>query len=156
MCGRFTLTTDIKTLKNVFQLKEYIFDYIPRYNIAPGQNIHVIIKENDSRKLRLMKWGLIPGWARESKIATHDQRPVRRQSTQSPPIVTISARCCLIPAELTEWSKQPDPAALGIILPGSALFFCRHLGPLDIPGGPHCILLKLDYCTCQRIPQRNS
>ena len=45
MCGRFTLTTDIKTLKNVFQLKENIFDYIPRYNIAPGQNIHVIIKE---------------------------------------------------------------------------------------------------------------
>ena len=86
MCGRFTLSTDIKTLINVFQLKEDIFDYIPRYNIAPGQDIHVIIREEDSRKLRLMKWGLIPGWAREAKIGYKMINAGLRQLTQSPPI----------------------------------------------------------------------
>ena len=125
MCGRFTLSTDIKTLINVFQLKEDIFDYIPRYNIAPGQDIHVIIREEDSRKLRLMKWGLIPGWAREAKIGykminarfeTIDTKPAYKGQYQH--------RRCLIPADgFYEWSKKDKTRQpFRITLPGGILF----------------------------------
>jgi len=125
LCGRFTLSTDIKTLINVFQLKEDIFDYIPRYNIAPGQDIHVIIREEDSRKLRLMKWGLIPGWAREAKIGykminarfeTIDTKPAYKGPFQH--------RRCLIPADgFYEWSKKDKTRKpFRITLPGGILF----------------------------------
>jgi putative SOS response-associated peptidase YedK len=59
LCGRFTLTTDLRTMKDVFQLKENIFDYTPRYNIAPAQNVHVVVREVGAQKMTLMKWGLM-------------------------------------------------------------------------------------------------
>ncbi len=52
MCGRFTLVADIKTLSAVFYLRENIFDHVPRYNIAPGQDIPVITGNPGGRDIR--------------------------------------------------------------------------------------------------------
>jgi len=122
MCGRFTLATDLTTLKGVFYLKNNIFDYIPRYNIAPSQNILAITGGADGRQVSRMKWGLIPHWSRETKTSykmfnaraeTIDSKPAFRES--------FHQRRCLIPADgFYEWKnngsrKQP----VRIIIPGS-------------------------------------
>jgi putative SOS response-associated peptidase YedK len=41
---------------------------VPRYNIAPGQMVPVIIA-NSPRRIVLMRWGLIPHWAKDAKTA---------------------------------------------------------------------------------------
>jgi hypothetical protein len=61
MCGRFTLATPAKSLKEHFKL-----DAIPelplRYNISPTQNVAAIRDTAKGRTLSLLRWGLIPHW----------------------------------------------------------------------------------------------
>jgi putative SOS response-associated peptidase YedK len=39
----------------------------PRYNIAPGQDAPVILTQGSSRQLKLLRWGLVPFWARDAR-----------------------------------------------------------------------------------------
>ena len=46
-------------------------DWAPRYNIAPTQSV-AVIRQNPPepvRELSLMRWGLIPSWAKDSSVA---------------------------------------------------------------------------------------
>ncbi len=107
MCGRFTLYVDSKKLNTVFHLTENIFDYVPRFNIAPGQNIPVVTQGAGGRVISYMKWGLVPYWAKDVKIGnrlinaraeTIDEKPAFRTS--------FKHRRCLIPADgFYEWKK---------------------------------------------------
>ena len=113
MCGRFTITKP-EAIKAEFNLREEI-DYPPRYNIAPSQTIP-IIKQDERGYYRpaLVRWGLIPFWAKDEKIAykminaraeTLAEKPGFREAYRK--------RRCLIPADgFFEWqridgSKQP-------------------------------------------------
>jgi putative SOS response-associated peptidase YedK len=45
------------------------WQYPLRYNIAPTQEIPVVRQVSSERKLSLMKWGLVPSWANDMKMA---------------------------------------------------------------------------------------
>jgi len=125
MCGRFTLATDLTTLKGIFHLHNNVFDYIPRYNIAPSQIILAVTGGLNNRRVHKMRWGLIPRWSRETKTSykmfnaraeTIDKKPAFRDSFQR--------RRCLIPADgFYEWKsiggrKQP----FRVTIPGKPVF----------------------------------
>jgi putative SOS response-associated peptidase YedK len=60
MCGRFTQYTPKKQIVKVFDY-DGLFDLSPRYNIAPTQQVAVIGQTKEgTRKLALLRWGLIP------------------------------------------------------------------------------------------------
>ena len=40
-------------------------DFPPRYNIAPSQPVPVVIREAGQRRYLLVRWGLVPSWAKE-------------------------------------------------------------------------------------------
>ena len=64
MCGRYTLyTTDELEERYRIEVSEAIR---PNYNVAPSQTMPVVTSEG----LRLMRWGLIPPWAKDEKIGT--------------------------------------------------------------------------------------
>lgn len=66
MCGRYTLIADAEAIRHLFDLPA--FDErlaVPRYNIAPTQPIVVVRREARGRELVPMRWGLIPGWAKD-------------------------------------------------------------------------------------------
>jgi putative SOS response-associated peptidase YedK len=67
MCGRFTFQPT-EALYKRFQLSNRLDSLIPRYNIAPGQMVPVIIAQSP-RRIVLMRWGLIPHWAKDEKMA---------------------------------------------------------------------------------------
>ena len=69
MCGRFVLMTPGTSLAERFKLEE-VPDLEPRYNIAPTQMVAIIRlnPETLQRRLVLVKWGLIPFWAKDSSI----------------------------------------------------------------------------------------
>jgi putative SOS response-associated peptidase YedK len=84
-------------------------EWSPRYNIAPTQSVPVI-RQNPKepvRELSLVRWGLIPSWAKDSSAAarminarseTAGTKPAFRDALQS--------RRCLIPADgFYEWRK---------------------------------------------------
>ncbi len=125
MCGRFTLTVDIKTLSAVFYLRENIFDHTPRYNIAPGQNIPVITGCPGGREITGMKWGLIPHWAKDKK-QVYKMINARAETIDSKPALRgpFLHRRCLIPADgFYEWKKlNGAKKPMYITLPERTLF----------------------------------
>jgi putative SOS response-associated peptidase YedK len=42
---------------------------VPRYNIAPTQMAPVVRDRDGRRELAMLRWGLIPYWAKDTKIA---------------------------------------------------------------------------------------
>lgn len=69
MCGRFSQTAAPDIIAEQFGVKEPSL-FQPRYNIAPSQEIAAILIEPDTttRKLVMLRWGLIPSWAKDPKI----------------------------------------------------------------------------------------
>jgi len=66
MCGRFTLQVPTEVLIEIFGISEVpSFTMEPRYNIAPIQQIPVVRQYADyENHLDLLRWGLIPSWAK--------------------------------------------------------------------------------------------
>ena len=67
MCGRFALYSDSFTLARCFEA-EALAELRPRYNVAPTQNISIVRKKGEERRFALARWGLIPHWAKDTKI----------------------------------------------------------------------------------------
>ncbi len=73
MCGRYTLTANLRIIQERFDLAneemdELINDFQPNFNVAPTNLVPAIIQNDHSRKLTLLRWGLIPSWAKDEKI----------------------------------------------------------------------------------------
>jgi putative SOS response-associated peptidase YedK len=105
MCGRFTLTADGEKIRTAYGLPDAPFDYHPRYNIAPQQDVLVIGRSRDGRRAGLMRWGLVPNWAEtpsdgarmiNARSETVTERTAFREA--------FERRRCLIPADgFYEW-----------------------------------------------------
>jgi putative SOS response-associated peptidase YedK len=68
MCGRYSAAG---TLDEFAKMIDFICRapfFAPRYNIAPRQQAPVIVLENGEPTMKLMRWGLIPGWAKDESI----------------------------------------------------------------------------------------
>ncbi|MCS6905426.1 MAG: SOS response-associated peptidase [Bacteroidia bacterium] len=64
MCGRYALAIQGEILQKRYHLKE-VKNFLPRYNIAPTQQVPVIIKQVDEyNTMLMMRWGLIPSWSK--------------------------------------------------------------------------------------------
>jgi putative SOS response-associated peptidase YedK len=106
MCGRFTLELTA-TFYERFQITNRLDTLIPRYNIAPGQMVPVVISHSPNQVV-LMRWGLIPHGAKDQKtgykminarIETLTQRPAYRG--------LLAAHRCLVPAsDYYEWKAE--------------------------------------------------
>ena len=112
MCGRFTLTPSaIALLGDVFGLDEPL-PLLPRWNIAPTQDVGVVRLLEGRRHLDLLRWGLIPAWTQDPKKGpllinaradTVAEKPAFRGA--------LKLRRCLVPADgFFEWAPPPAGA----------------------------------------------
>jgi putative SOS response-associated peptidase YedK len=108
MCGRFALPTP-EVLAEHFKLRETpILE--PRYNISPSQDIAVIRlhPETGTRELVLLRWGLIPFWAKDTKIG-YKMINARADGIENKPSfrAAFKRRRCLVPAlGFYEWDHK--------------------------------------------------
>src|SRR5262245_48038539 len=120
MCGRAKLPTDVSELKLDLKIDwGKLGDYKPRWNATPTSDLPVVTSIDGERTLTAMRWGLIPFWAKDTKIA----RSTFNARAES--IATTSAfrdawkagrRCLVVAAVYAEWrkaDKQPFAVALG-------------------------------------------
>ena len=70
MCSRFTASFEFREIKLLFNLQRDIPLLSPRYNIAPSQEVPVIVQNDGVNELKPMKWGLVPSWSRDRSIGT--------------------------------------------------------------------------------------
>lgn len=113
MCGRFTLTSPAEALAHFFGLVRPP-EMPPRYNIAPTQNVATVLVMTGDRQVRLMRWGLIPSWAKDSTVASHMINARAETVAQKPAFRTAlrNRRCLIIADGFYEWkhtghTKQP-------------------------------------------------
>ena len=121
MCGRASLPDDVSELKQDLRIEwDKLGDYRPRWNAAPTSDLPVVTSSPDrGRTLEVMRWGLIPSWAKDSKIARSTFN-ARAEGIGSKPAFRNAwkaARRCLVVADgYYEWrqnDKQPFAMALG-------------------------------------------
>ena len=76
MCGRYALDATPEQLVELFELANEL-DFKPRYNIAPSQLNPVIQHATVEGRLAILaKWGLLPSWAKDPKMA----KPINAKS----------------------------------------------------------------------------
>lgn len=110
MCGRFTLATpDIKQLILRFSVKNKpVFEYRPRYNIAPSQQVVAIVNDGQKNILGQLRWGLVPHWARDEKIGYKMINARMETLNEKPSFRSLYARrrCLIIGDGFYEWKQQ--------------------------------------------------
>lgn len=124
MCGRAKLETDVSQLKILFRIPpEYPTpNFAPNWNVAPTQSVPIVRYDPQagSRTLDLMRWGLVPFWAKDIKIGfstinamaeTVDKKPVFREA--------FKRRRCIVPVDnFYEWKKlgpkEKQPYAIAL------------------------------------------
>lgn len=136
MCGRYSRRWDKQRIAEAFQtgrVDGLIYEdnadgwstevAAPNYNVAP-QTTQPVVRaspETGRRELAMMRWGLIPFWAKDAKIA-YSTINARAETIASSAIFREAAkrRRCLIPADaFYEWqkldAKTKQPYAIALI-----------------------------------------
>ena len=105
MCGRFSRGQDQEAIEARFELAPGGPPAPASYNIAPGQDVPVVVAGTGGRELRLLRWGLTPSWAKDPGGGP---RPInaRAETAASKPAFrfALKRRRCLVPADgFYEW-----------------------------------------------------
>ncbi|HEX8906427.1 MAG TPA: SOS response-associated peptidase, partial [Longimicrobiaceae bacterium] len=80
---------------------------LPRFNIAPTQDVPVLLSDGGRRVLDVFRWGLIPSWAKDAKIG-NKMINARAEGVAEKPAyrAAFQRRRCLVPASgFYEWKK---------------------------------------------------
>ena len=108
MCGRFVLITDLNDIQADFRLQEVHGSFSPNRNITPGQQVCAVIRQAEKNILVLLKWGLVPSWAKDpstgrrmfnARAETIDQKPSFKNAFQK-------RRCLIISDGFYEWKQE--------------------------------------------------
>lgn len=108
MCGRYVLSIDPAALSEYFALAA-CEPYAPRWNIPPGTDIPVIRRSPEGgRVAHLLRWGLVPHWAKDKTIGQRLTNARAESVTDKPAFRSAFARRrCLIPADgFYEWKAE--------------------------------------------------
>jgi putative SOS response-associated peptidase YedK len=118
MCGRYVLRVVLKNFRRDFELgfdvddSDVPMEARPRYNIAPTQMVPVIRVVDGKRWLSLVRWGLIPHWAKEAK---KPQINARGETIFEKPMFRDAARrrrCLVLTDGFYEWKRDANDKPL--------------------------------------------
>jgi putative SOS response-associated peptidase YedK len=112
MCGRFTLKTSRAIIKELLGKLKPLPLFEPRFNIAPSQQVLAIRidPETGDTQWTLLRWGLIPSWAKEPSIGNNLANARADTVAEKPAFRSAfkKRRCLVIADGFYEW--QPGPA----------------------------------------------
>jgi len=127
MCGRFGRTRPDKLDLRRFGVSVDAPHLAPRFNIPPGDQVLVVRERKGERVADLVKWGLVPSWAKDPSIG-HRMANARSDTALSKPSfrIAMQKRRCLIPADVFyEWQEiigQRRKQPWAVTLPDGAIF----------------------------------
>ncbi|NNN20651.1 MAG: SOS response-associated peptidase [Acidimicrobiales bacterium] len=82
----------------------------PSWNVAPGQDVLIVVESEKRNRIEKANWGLVPAWAKDIKTLN---RPInaRSETLSEKPFFRnlIKSKRCIVPADgFYEWSKIPE------------------------------------------------
>jgi putative SOS response-associated peptidase YedK len=110
MCGRFVSARKRLELLEEFAATRDVVaeDRQPDYNVAPTKRIYTVLEHKDERELRLVRWGLVPSWAKDTKVGSRMINARAETVAVKPSFrAAFAKRRCLIPADgYYEWITE--------------------------------------------------
>jgi putative SOS response-associated peptidase YedK len=108
MCGRFTQERPASELAEIFGAEPLVEDPGGHYNVAPTDEAAVVVQRDDRRAITTYRWGLIPHWATEAKVASKMFNARAETLTTSPAFrAAFQRRRCIIPVDsFYEWKRE--------------------------------------------------
>jgi putative SOS response-associated peptidase YedK len=107
MCGRFTLISSVADLQLRFGFDMEPAEVRPRHNVAPTQQVLTVVNDGE-RRGEMMRWGLVPSWAKDVKIGSRMINAVSETAATKPAFRSaFRRRRCLVLADgFYEWRKE--------------------------------------------------
>jgi putative SOS response-associated peptidase YedK len=108
MCGRYDFFPgEFTALRIRFNLPRDLPLFKPSFNIAPGKDVPVIVRDGNRNVVKPMRWGLVPSWSHDPAIGNQMINARCETLDQKPSFKQLLARDrCLIPADgFFEWRR---------------------------------------------------
>ncbi len=125
MCARYEIDAPPEDLAEVFALAE-MPRLAPRWNAAPTQMLPVVrAAEDGTRRLDLVRWGLVPSWADDPKVGSR-MINARSETVATKPSFrsALRRRRCLVPVTgFYEWTGEPGHKRAWIFRKGGGKVF---------------------------------
>ncbi len=105
MCGRYVVAYDPQTLVSGFSLTR-IQPFDRRWNIAPQSQVPVVFETREGERVaELMRWGLVPHWAKDPAIGARLNNARSEGMADKPSFrQALRRRRCILPASgFYEW-----------------------------------------------------
>ena len=116
MCGRYASAKDPDALVEEFEVEESLVDEPLQadYNVAPTKRVYAVLARHGEgaplespaeRQLRVVRWGLVPSWAKDPSIGSR-MINARSETVADKPAFrrAFGKRRCLLPADgYYEW-----------------------------------------------------
>jgi putative SOS response-associated peptidase YedK len=113
VCGRYASSANPDDLVSYFRVEEPPEEILPAsYNVAPTDPVYVVMERHEKRQLRVVRWGLVPSWAKDPKVGSRFINARRETVDEKPAFrAAYQRRRCLVPADgYYEWAVSPGPA----------------------------------------------
>jgi len=107
MCGRFVLFSSVNIISREFAVLPENIVFSPNYNIAPTQEILIVIDEGERRLIKC-RWGFIPPWAKDPNIG-YKMINARAETLAEKPTFKSAIRnhrCLVVADGFYEWKKE--------------------------------------------------
>jgi putative SOS response-associated peptidase YedK len=148
MCGRFSQSMSLAQLLERFHIDSAeALEWQVKYNVAPSLDVPTVAEMSaGNRKLMLMKWGLVPPWAKDPKyqpiINLRTETVVHKPGFRR---MVESARC-LVPVDgFNEWKTDGKAKVpYRFVMKSGEVFSLGGLyQPLTLPSGKTVYTLTL-------------
>jgi putative SOS response-associated peptidase YedK len=116
MCGRARLSSDVSEIKLVFSIppQRPTPNFPPSWNVAPTDSLPVVRYDSKAgeRSLDLLRWGLVPFWAKDLKVGFANIN-AKAEGIENKPAFreAFQRRRCLVPVDSFYDGKRPGPAS---------------------------------------------
>jgi len=111
MCGRVRLSSDYSEIKIAlkFDLETAAPNFKPDWNKPPTEPMLVAIRSEDGRRIpKMMRWGLLPHWARDEKLSYSTFNARAEEFATKPAFKDAwkrGQRCLVVTDGFYEWKK---------------------------------------------------
>ena len=122
MCGRYVVAYDPNTLISGFSVTR-VTPFPKRWNVAPMSMVPVVHDTKEGERIATqMRWGLLPHWAKDEKLAAKLNNARAEGLADKPSFrQAIRRRRCLLPASgFYEWQATPSGKQPWYISPRNA------------------------------------
>lgn len=108
MCGRFVRKSPISDIIKEFHVEGIRIKMKPSYNVAPSQNILIVINEDGRHRMKRCRWGFVPSWAKDPSIG-YKMINARGETVAEKPSFKKAfknQRCLIVADGFYEWYKR--------------------------------------------------